>query len=50
MDHFESAIFLFSFGRVKTELLENADLTASVSSISEHAPGSLGDHVKAICL
>ena len=42
MDLFENAVFLFSCGRVKTELFENADVTASIYDVSEHAHGSLG--------
>ena len=50
MDLFENAVFLFSCGRVKTELFENADVTASIYDVSEHALGSLGDHARAFCL
>ena len=42
MDLFENAVFMFSCGRVKTELFENADVTASVYDVPEHAHGSLG--------
>ena len=42
MDLFENAFFLFSCGRVKTELFENVDVTASICYISDHALGSLG--------
>ena len=42
MDLFENAVFMFSCGRVKTELFENADVTASIYDVSEHAHGSLG--------
>ena len=42
MDLFENAVFLLSCGRVKTELFENADVTASNYLQSEHALGSLG--------
>ena len=42
MDLFENAVFLFSCGRVKTELFENADVKASIYDVSEHALGSLG--------
>ena len=42
VDLFENAVLLFSFGRVKTELFENADVTASIYTPSEHAVGSLG--------
>ena len=42
MDLFENAVFLFSCGRVKTELFENADVTTSIYDVSEHALGSLG--------
>ena len=36
VDLFENAVFMLSYGRVKTELFENADV------VSEHAHGSLG--------
>ena len=49
MDLFENAAFMFSCGRVKTELFENADVTVSIYCISEHALGS-GDHAMAFCL
>ena len=42
MDLFENAVFILSCGRVKTELIENADVTASIYDVSEHAHGSLG--------
>ena len=42
MDLFENAVFLLSYGRVKTELFENADVTTSIYQQSEHALGSLG--------
>ena len=42
MGLFENAIFQLSCGRVKTELFENADVTASSYHQSEHALGSLG--------
>ena len=42
MDLFENAVFMLSCGRVKTELFENADVTASIYYVSEHAQGSLG--------
>ena len=42
MDLFENAVFMLSCGRVKTELFENADVTASISDVPEHAHGSLG--------
>ena len=42
MDLFENAVFMLSCGRVKTELLENADVTASIYDVPEHAHGSLG--------
>ena len=42
MDLVENAAFILSCGRVKTELFENADVTASSYYISEHAHGSLG--------
>ena len=42
MDLFENAVFMLSCGRVKTELFENADVTASIYDVSEHAHGSLG--------
>ena len=42
MDLFENAVFMLSCGRVKTELFENADVTASTYDVPEHAHGSLG--------
>ena len=42
MDLFGNAVFMLSCGRVKTELFENADVTASGVYVSEHAHGSLG--------
>ena len=42
VDLFENAVFMLSCGRVKTELFENADVTASIYDVSEHAHGSLG--------
>ena len=42
MDLFENAVFMLSCGRVKTELFENADVTASIYDVSEHAQGSSG--------
>ena len=42
MDLFENAVFMLSCGRVKTELFENADVTASIYDVPEHAHGSLG--------
>ena len=42
MDVFENAVFMLSCGRMKTELFENADVTASTYDVSEHAHGSLG--------
>ena len=42
MDLFENAVFMLSCGRVKKELFENADVTASIYDVSEHAHGSLG--------
>ena len=39
MDLFENAV---SCGRVKTELFENADVTASIYNPSEHAHRALG--------
>ena len=42
MDLFENAVFMLSCGRVKTELFENVDVTASIYDVSEHAYGSLG--------
>ena len=42
MDLFENAVSLFSCGRVKTELFENADVTTSIYDVSEHALRSLG--------
>ena len=41
MDLFENAVFMLSCGRVKTELFENADVTASIYDVSERAHGSL---------
>ena len=41
MDLFENAVFMLTCGRVKTELFENADVTASIYDVSEHAHGSL---------
>ena len=41
MDLFENAVFLLlSCGRLKTELFENAGVTASIYKPSEHALGS----------
>ena len=37
MDLFENAVFQLSGERVKTELFENADVTASIYHPSEHA-------------
>ena len=42
MDFFENAVCMLSCGRVKTEPFENADVTASIYYVSEHAHGSLG--------
>ena len=42
MNPFENAVFMLSYGQVKTELFENADVTASVYDVPEHAHGSLG--------
>ena len=42
MDLFENAVFMLSCGRVKTELFENADVTASIYDVPEHAHGSSG--------
>ena len=42
VDLFENVVFMLSCGRVKTELFENADVTASIYDVSEHAHGSLG--------
>ena len=42
VDLFENAVFMLSCGQVKTELFENADVTASIYNVSEHAHGSLG--------
>ena len=33
---------MLSFGRVKKEFFENADVTVSIYDVSEHAHGSLG--------
>ena len=41
-DLFENVVFLLLCGRVKTELFENADSTASIFYVSEHVLGSLG--------
>ena len=41
MDLFENAaVVMLSCGRVKTELFENADVTASIYDVPEHAHGS----------
>ena len=42
MKLFENAAFLFSCGLVKTELFENAYVTALIDFPSDHALGSLG--------
>ena len=42
MDLFEKAIFMLSCGWVKTELFENAEVTASTYDVTEHANRSLG--------
>ena len=42
MDLFEKAVFMLSCGRVKTELFENADVTASIYDVPEHTHGSSG--------
>ena len=42
VDLFENAVFMLSCGRVKTELFEDADVTASIYDVSEHAQGFLG--------
>ena len=42
MDLFENAVFMLSCGRVKTELFENADVTASIYDVPDHAHGSSG--------
>ena len=42
MDLFENAVYMLSCGRVKKELFENADATASIDNPSGHAHGSLG--------
>ena len=42
MDLYESAVFMLSCGRMKTELFENAGVTASINDVSEHAQKSLG--------
>ena len=34
MDLFENAVFMLSFGRVKTELFENADVKALIYDVS----------------
>ena len=39
---FENAVFMLSCGWLKTELVENAEVTASIYNPSEHALGSLG--------
>ena len=42
MDLFENAVFMLSCGRGKTDLFENADVTASIYDVPEHAHGPLG--------
>ena len=42
VDLFENAVFPSSRGRVKSELFETADVTASIYKPSQHAFGSLG--------
>ena len=42
VDLFQNTVFMSSCGRVKTELFEDADVTASIYYVSEHAHGSLG--------
>ena len=42
MNIFENGVFMLSCGRVKTELFESADVTASIYDVSKHAHGSLG--------
>ena len=42
VDLFENAVFVLSCGRVKTELFENADVTASIYDVPEHSHRSLG--------
>ena len=42
VDLFENAVLMLSCGRVKMELFENDDVTASIHYVSEHAHGSLG--------
>ena len=42
VDLSENAVFMLSSGWAKTELFENADITASIYDVSEHAHGSLG--------
>ena len=51
MDLFENAVFMSSCERVKTELFENADVTASIHYVSEHAHGSWGsrDGILPLC-
>ena len=39
---FENAVFMLSYGWMKTEIFENADIAASIHNPSEHALGSLG--------
>ena len=42
VDLFENVISMLSCGQVKTELFENADVTASIYDVREHVHGSLG--------
>ena len=42
MDLFENAVFMLSCGRVKTELFENAGVTASIYNPPEHAHAACG--------
>ena len=42
VDLFENAVFMLWCGRVKRELFENPDVTASIYDLSGHAHGSLG--------
>ena len=48
LDPLENVVFMLC-GWVKRELLENADITASIYATSELALGSL-DHLRTVCL
>ena len=52
MDLFENAVFMFSCGRVKTQLFENADVTISIYDVPEDVHGSSGimqGHFDCLC-